>query len=217
MLLWLKLMAKMPTPGTLSCLSPGDARQPRALGRRDADDEVELAGGELGDGDVRLLDLVDRSARLRAVLALPVVLLGLERRRRWPRSTSRSRTGRSRWSRRRCRGRTRRSRPRPRSGRRGCAPARCSRRRRRAGAGTCSRACSSVISTVWSSIFLTPSGMSVVPSTSSPPTTFWNAHDARDCLNAVGFWFGPGDREQDVVGGHRLPSLQTAAGFRLKV
>ena len=63
--------------GDVELLEPGDARQARALGGRDADGQVELTRGELGDGDVRLLDAVVDLLDLR-VLALPVALLGRE-------------------------------------------------------------------------------------------------------------------------------------------
>jgi hypothetical protein len=62
-------------------LQAGDVREAWALGRRDADDQVQLTGGELCDGDVRLLDAVLDLLDLR-VLALPVVLLRGEARAR---------------------------------------------------------------------------------------------------------------------------------------
>ena len=72
------------------------------------------------------------------------------------------------------------------------------------------------ISTVWSSIFLTPLGMFVVPLTSAPPTTFWNAATP-SCLKASGFWLAQAIVHSTSSAVTGCPSLQTAAGFRWNV
>ena len=74
----------------------------------------------------------------------------------------------------------------------------------------------SVISTVFASIFLMPSGMFVVPLTASPPLTL-NHIWVGICFHASGFWAAQAIVHSTSSAVTGLPSLQTAAGFSLKV
>ena len=74
-----------------------------------------------------------------------------------------------------------------------------------------------MISTVLASIFLMPSGMVVVPAASLPPFTLNHISVGIPDFQAVGFWAAQAIVHSTSSAVTGFPSLQTAAGFNLKV